>query len=371
MHPFSVWNYFLRNKKRIAVITVGIMLGVFLLYMLSITIGSMTLSFYRSTTEPKRCFSIIYGRGATLEKGTLENIRKMDFVDRAIPVVNNYIPMQMNVGGVNNTSMLIAKPQDIQLFMNMLGLKLKPGGRLPTEGMLEVAIHEDIAKNIGIKVGDTIGSGAGNEIYFPDVYQVVGLLEGQSLVSFGTLIIDDAEKYSIALIPKQGRLAELNEYLASQESTRIIISTYESEKQSIDRTVSNIDLLVTGISITVIIIVAACVSFLSYIHFIQRGNEFALMRAIGFTRYEVIKRAFYELLLINAMATAAGFLLSFITCAVMNAVLYLPTGQHLSLIHIDSLLLSLCIPVFSSLFCIFPIWRRIKRTDPISILETA
>lgn len=369
MHPSSVLKYFLNNKKRFVIVTLAIMLGVFLLYSLSTVIESMETAYNRSILEPITHFSVLSAGGSFLTADTIDNVSKMDSVERVIPLVEYGISLKLNIGGYINTSMYIVKPDDIGYLIGMMGLKLT-AGRLPYIGSHETVLNKDVAQNLGVEIGDNIGSGMNNNARFPEQYTVVGLLEGKSLVSFAGLLINDAQKYNIMIIPKEGRHDEMDEILQGFQSTEMNVETYNQQAELVGATMTSINLLITAICITVVIIISACIGFLCYIYYIQRQNEYGLLRAIGYTRQQVINRAFSEIGLMNLAGLLSGIGLSLVAGLIMKIAFYQAFGQVLYVFNLDALAKAACVPIFSTFFSLAPIWRLMKKSDPVHVMDS-
>lgn len=369
MHPSSVLKYFINNKKRFVIVTLAIMLGVFLLYSLSTVIKSMETAYDRATLEPMKSFSILSARGPFLSDSTIDNIKKIDSVEKVIPLVEYYISVKMNIGGYNGTSMYIVKPDDIDYLMDLMGLR-HTEGRTPVMGSLETILNKDVAQNLGVKIGDKIGSGLDNNVRFPEQYTVVGLMEGNSLVSFAGLLIDDAQKYSVLIVPKEGRHDEMDRILQTYQSSQMDVKTYNIALDLVSTTMNSINLLITAIGITVVVIISACIGFLCYIYYIQRQNEYGLLWAIGYTRQQVINRAFMEIGIMNLAGFLAGISLSIIAGLIMKIAFYQSLGQIMSVFNLDALAKAACVPIFSTFFSLVPIWRLMKKSDPIHVMDS-
>lgn len=133
---------------------------------------------------------------------------------------------------------------------------------------------------------------------------------------------------------------------------------------------NNIHLLITAVCMTVIVIVSLCVGFLCYIYFMQRQHEYGLLWAIGYTRQQVINRAFAEIGLMNGFGFTVGITISLIVGWIMKTAFYQTFGEVLTLLNPDSLFISACLPICSTFFSLVPIWRLLKKTDPVHIMET-
>jgi ABC-type antimicrobial peptide transport system permease subunit len=205
---------------------------------------------------------------------------------------------------------------------------------------------------------------------------VVGILEGKSLVSFSSLEYwmqrykaRDPYSYGIIILPKKGASAKLSSQLQYLPYQGLDIRTLDSIKRENTESSSGAKLLLNLINLTVIAIVTICTGFLCYIYFYQRRTEFGILNAIGYTRRQIISKAFIEVGGMSTVGLAAGLLVSLLVCILINRWVLIPKGQLLRLWNPECLLSTLCIPLFVTVFSTFPVWRMLNRLDPVAIIE--
>ncbi|MCX7772015.1 MAG: ABC transporter permease [Clostridia bacterium] len=368
MHPYSVQNYFKQNKRRFVSVALATFLGVLVVYGLTMVISGIGNAYGRSTLEPKKHLSTLYARGTTMTPAVMEQLKKQESIAKVMPVVTYNIPIRLTIGGFNNTELYILSNDNIKATLKNFDLKLVEG-RLPLTGSLEVVLHASVAKGLGVHVGDRIGSGLSNSLWLPEEYKVVGIVDGKAMVSFGQLIINDAYRYGLLVFPKEGKLDQMNSYLAGLATRTLSVNTLSSDRDALNKTMGNIDLLITVFCILVIVIVSTCCGFLCYIYFSQRKHEFGLVWALGYTRQEIVNRSFAEIGLMNAVGLALGILAVILAGFLLNVFFLDPLGQPLTLISADLLARALCVAVFSAFFSLLPIWRFLKGLEPIQTIE--
>ncbi|MEA4822621.1 MAG: ABC transporter permease [Clostridiaceae bacterium] len=376
MKPLGILRYYLLNKKKSVVFLLAIGLSVFLLYSVQMLIDSAMSINYRTFVLPQRFFSSITAKSKVLDDDLIKTVLSYESVDKAIPWVFQYTNFNSSIGGRIGTKVITAKQEDIELLMDTMGLKLK-AGRLPDPDSDEIVLHELVAANKNKKIGDVISSDTDKNEVLRGKMTVCGILEGGCIVSFVPLeywmaqngVTFDDYSLGIILLPKEGRTSELENNLNALDISGLDLRTYTSVAAQTARDNQSIQMLLTMINIMVIIIVSICTGFISYIYFAQRRSEFGILGAMGYTGQQIVNRAFFEILWINGFGFAVGMLLSVFIGVILNAVSFIPRGQPLILWNPDYLIKAVCVPVFVILFSIIPVWRMLKKLDPVSIIE--
>lgn len=375
MKPLSILKYYKFNKKKYIMVLMSVCLSVCLLYVLNLLMDTAYNVQYLTFVEPQKYFMSIRAKGEVLEDGLLRSIRKQDTVEKVIPWVFQYTNINSIIGGSTGTKVLTVRQEDIQLMMQKMGLKLI-SGRLPDPDRDEIIMHELVARNKKLKIGDKIGNGMDKNEVLPGENTIVGLLGGKSMVSFmpfemwqKTYNIDDPYRYEIIIIPKKDKMNELSKYLEYLPLQGKELRTFNVVSGQMTRNTGSSTLLVTVISIAIITIVSTNCGFLCYIFFLHRRSEFGILNTIGFTRQSLVTRAFLEILIMNISGFASGFILSLVISCSLKYFILLPMGQPMDVLSINCLLKSACVPLLASLISILPIWRLLNKVDPISIIE--
>jgi putative ABC transport system permease protein len=259
--------------------------------------------------------------------------------------------------------------------MSKFKLTLK-AGRLPEAGTREIAIHYLLARNKNLKIGDKIGSNLDKEEIIQGERTIVGLIEGKSIVSFDSLEtwlkdnqVDFEYMLGMVILPKDGYAQQLNRQLESLNLPGLEVRTFNTVNSQYTRDSESIKIILTFISILVIVIVSFCTGFLCFIYFSQRRSEFGLLNAIGYSKQQVINRAFGEISGLNIFGFVAGISLSLLVGVLIDFISYAPRGQILEVWDLNNIMKAACIPIFVTLFSIVPIWRMLKKLDPITIIE--
>jgi len=375
MHPLSIIKYYINNRKSFFTIFFSIVLSTLLIYMVQMFIDSAFITSYNIFVEPQRYYSSITPRGSLIDEKILNDVKSIDSIESVMPWVFRYTNFYINIGGDEGARIFTVNHDDMLTLMSRLQLTLKEG-RLPEPGSREIAIHYLLAKNKNLKVGDKIGNAFDKDEVIRGEQTIVGLIDGKSIVSFDSLEtwveeneIDFEYMLGIIMLPKKGHDQELNRYLDSLHLPGYDVRTFNSNSLQYEHNSENIKIILTFISIMVIVIVSFSTGFLCYIYFAQRSSEFGLLNAIGYSKQYVINRAFSEISGMDTIGFAVGIIFSLAAGVIVNAVSYAPRGQILQVWNLNYLMKAACIPLFVTLFSIVPVWRMLKKLDPISIME--
>jgi ABC-type lipoprotein release transport system permease subunit len=370
----SIFKFYKNNMRKFLSVASGIALSVLLVYTFQMVVNSINTTAYTSNVEPRKYFSMIRPKDTYPDEYLINRIKAQPSVDKVLPFVYWTTAIQMTIGGGIGTDILQVKEKDMDLLMSIMKLKVIHG-RKPIPGSHEIIMDNRVAANKHLKIGDMIGSWVSKEEYVHGSYKIVGLISGNSIVSFAPIeaaIIDYNMKfdyfYGGIILPKRGQLANVNKFLSTLPNNYEVI-TYDSCIKVINGLKDSISILTTGVSFMIMIIVSLFTGLMCYIFFYQRKNEFGLLWALGFTRQQVINKTILEISGINIIGFIAGILLSMGIGLLLNYGIYAPRGEMLYILSIDSLLKALSIPIFSILFSVIPIWRMLRKFDPIDIIE--
>lgn len=375
MKPLSVLNYYRNNVKKLMPVFIAVSLSVFLLYAVQMLVCSAFRTEYLAFVEPQKYYSSIRPIGRLLDPGLIESVKSNESAGSVFPFIFNYTNIMNTLGDDTGTKVLTMRSADIEALISKLGVRISEG-RLPRPGSDEVLLHGLVARNKGLKIGDVFGNDIDKREFYPGRHTVSGLLDGSPIVSFDSLEtwmktnnIKDPYPFGLVIIPKDNGAVGLNKYLDSLPAGGMEVRTLSYVTARHNESVSSINTLLTVINIIIIGIVSLCAGFLCYIFFNQRRTEFGILNAIGYTRQQIINRAFAEVSGINGAGFAAGLLLALLAFVPFKQLIFTPRGQILVWWDAGYLMKVFCIPLFVTLFSLIPVWRMLEKLDPIAIIE--
>ncbi len=382
--PLSIWKYYRNNRKKVTVIFIITFLGIFSQCALLINITT-DLKYYQAAM-PYNSVAFAYHTDDNMKQSPGYRSRLQLLLGKH-PAISKVLPfsyMEISMQGYDGVPLeiLSLKPKDIKPVMNFFQLTLSKG-RLPTPGTHEVALHWKIAANKGLKIGNDLSNkvlkphfllGDYQKLFIGD-YKLVGLLYGDFIIGFSDLDTYNKDLHlsegdtSWLVIPKKGQLAEAKSYLAKciQKDKELQASTAnENALLNMLNTiimVSNIfNLVITGV-------ITLCVSFLFYIYFNQRRSEFGLLEALGHTRPMIIGKAFSEIAVMNLLGFFCGVASAWLCGWALNRFALTERGLPLVLWDQRYTFRLLSTPLFVTFISLLPVWRMLKKVDPITIIE--
>lgn len=377
MNPLSAFKHHLKNKKKAIFLCLPVVLGVTIIYLLQMLIISQYQIIDRTYVEPQKIYSSVAAKTRVIDDRTINSIFSIKSdCERVIPWVSQYTYIETVINNGIGSKVITVKQTDMEWLISKLNLRVKEG-RLPEAGTNEIILHSVVAKNKNLKIGDRIGGSIQKNESLEGDMVIVGLLEGESIVSFNSLeywmnmnqVVSDDYSTGILIVPKEGKENEVDYVISNIDAQGLDVRTYDivSQQNRIDR--KGIDIILVVVNIVVIIIITMCTGFISYIHMLQRRSEFGILGAIGYTSQNIINRVFNETLWINIAGLALGILVSVFIGLLLNLFIFIPIGLHLSLVKLDYMIEAVCVPLFACIFSLFPIRRVMEDMDPIAIIE--
>lgn len=370
--PLSVWKYYRANRRKVNVVFTITFISIILQYALLVYItSSVNLGTENQALGLVKAVSLVALVNPTREKqnSVIKLLQQHPAVAQVVPCEDSAIPMSY-VGGL----MLFLKHPGITPLMQTLKLNLIQG-RLPKPGTREVLLHWRIAAHKGLKIGDCFTEKSSED--GPSNYQLSGLLDGKLIMGFADLDRylqekqEREEKMTLLVVPQPDQLAQVSQYVKRLVQNNKLVSVsgimeelFVNSYNDLLRMTNIIHLVITGI-------IAICASFLFYLYFYQRQTEFGLLEAMGHTRPQMIGRAFVEILMLNLLGLGGALGISILCGWGLNHFFLHVRGGDLVLWEPGYLFKLLSTPVLVTFCSLAPVWRLLKRVDPILIIERA
>lgn len=379
MNYLFTFKYYKGNKKKFVPIIAILMLIVFMLCILQILSKSLSYSTYMSWVKPLESLSILTptSENKIISQECIDKIEKQDFVERIIPLVYDGIYIKNNVGGNTDTMLFGVNQDDMELLIKSLDVNVK-AGRLPASGTNEIALHWRVAANKDLHIGDNIGHQADSDERLEGEYRIVGILEGDPIVSFATpegmmgssdIDYNELKKYGICIIPQEKQLEKLNSFLAEVKEPETRIYTFETGTKSYHSSQDVLDLTLNLMSVILSLVLSLMLGLISYIFYYQRRSEFGILYALGFTGRMILQQIIAEISIMIVGGALLGIAASIVCALILNQCIFLPEGNPLNIWNIEYLKNVIYIPLSAVIFSLIPVWKMMKRLDPISIIE--
>jgi hypothetical protein len=187
MNPLSPLTYHRRHKRSALLLLSLITLTTLGLYVMVAVLDSLTLM-NTEISYLKRVSKVIPNGDPLFEPGVISRIQSHPDVERVIPENGLWISQPALVNPYN-VSLLGIPQDDLQYLIDRCGMRIKEG-RLLKPRTNEIVLSEEVARALGLQLGDQIAQSIDPEAYFfiqtPMV--LVGILEGDPSAGPGPLI---------------------------------------------------------------------------------------------------------------------------------------------------------------------------------------
>jgi ABC-type lipoprotein release transport system permease subunit len=245
------------------------------------------------------------------------------------------------------------------------------------EGQPEAVISDDVAKNLGLHVGDTISRPESQDSYAPIPIKLVGLLHGPVWLGLTSKALVDTYSpinftgylaFARTTRPEdQRRLDDAIERVVDKGKGRVWrFSGLVRETKS---ALSNLYLIMNLVIGIVVFAISFVCGLLSNIYFTQRLPEIAMLSAIGYARSRLLRRALGETLCLCLLGWLLGIGMTALLLKVIQVVALTPKGLLLDPVDLRAFAMTLPLPVTITLFALCTIGLRLASLDAVSIIE--
>lgn len=379
MKPLSALSYSKNNKKKLIASIISILVAVSFLYVLQTFVKSLGDTLYDLNVKEYKNHMTIYAQSMEKDKSIPDNIltdlNGNPNVESIIPFVS-YKTRYIIPASITNVSILGMEPKDIDYVMKKHNIFLKEG-RLPLENHKEVALDYRVSKNKKVKIGDKIGNSIDKNDTLNGEYTVVGIVEGDGYLSFmpyktNTNSIDAKDKIivkkSILVFPKENKVKEVDNLLLSFPKDEVAAMTLSRAIEIYNEGAVMMNTL-DMICMLAIVVMVISVGSSKYVQFLSRKHELGILNAMGYTKLQIMKKAFWEVLIINLLGFIIGIIVGWLSSILINDGAFRAVGAVSVYFSLKAFLIALYIPLFTTLFTLIPVNRMINKLDPIVMIE--
>lgn len=349
----SALNYVKNNKKSVAVLVTALVLSFAAMYLIHVLLQTTPESFKKVMFEmPKKLsFASLTGKAYGLDRSSFETyeayeeayMKKQEDLIGALkkdPGIEDAVYTQIlkckyqSVIGEYYYELPLLSPAEIPGFLDHCEAELIDG-RMP-EGDGEILVDEVILKNAGLKTGDWFRREA-----YGEVFRIVGSIRSDALICVGTpmgytnngwyltVYNDETVTDLKAILEREGIVLSSDDEIIDSVSYR---ETFKTEVEDVINTV------ILSISLVVTIFLALLV-LVAYVSFLRnRVNEYCLYASIGYGRSDIYGMILREMLLLFAIGTLIGLILSLGAGFIITKLLITPKGLIGKLFYGDRIL---------------------------------
>lgn len=380
MKPLSSLKYFSQNKKRLATVFTVLVLSVLVVSFITSIITSIILDATKTNLDVLKNMSYIYpaSNKVFLDDDVVEKVKNYNEVKDIFNVSITNTVLNTIVGTTSSPVIISESANDIQTMINEMGLTLIDG-RLPSGNDFEIVLHERLLQNKGLKIGDYIGSDVDENEWLQGKYKIVGVLRGDAITSFANKnsymesLKDSGMVFNKStgqvLIPNENQINEMNQKLESLNKKDVGYQTFNSLQKNLDMQLSSLNTILFIVVFTVVCIIAVSISAMIYIVYMNRSEEFGILHAIGYRKTFISSLILKEISMLSIVSWIVGYLASWGVLSLVNYLILSKKGQILYFFTELGVINTLVIPVMIIIFAIVPLLRKLKKWDPISVIE--
>jgi ABC-type lipoprotein release transport system permease subunit len=259
-------------------------------------------------------------------------------------------------------------------LLDRCGLRIKTG-RMVEEGAPEVLLHEDIALNRHLKLGDIVLEPSSEDSYSPVPARLVGTLSGpvwlaitsESFVKARFLVSPQGYVVMAGSESEQRALDRSLDKVLDKSRSRLW--TYSSLVRDTREALSSLYLIMNVVIAIIIFAIAFLTGMLANIYFMQRLPEFATLAAIGYQRHALLRRVLAETGFLCVFGWALGSLLTIVVLISIRETIMRPRGLLLDAFDVAAYRYTIPLPLSICFFAVWPISRKLRSLDPVSIIE--
>lgn len=389
IHPLAPSKYFRRNRRRAVMLITSMitMIVAVVLFIIALAVGAdakKSLLGYLSRVSIIRSPGMVQ----SLDPSIPELVERHPSVERMIPIAPRYSMLNVYIPPFNSAE---ASPfgvyaEDMAYLIELYGLELREGN-LPHPGTNEMVIHETLARNRGLEVGDVIGDP--NHPAYPNAqsleteFVISGIFAkpsgsrsetGWAFISLEYLqesdIFDIPDIPPMIVVPKKGQKATLDNWLENEISgVEVSVVTQAEEIALIEINVRQDMLSIAVLEIGIVIVAAIGLTVLNYIFTSLRNSELGILNALGYDRYQLVRRAFKETALLVGIAWGISIFIGLGGILIIRFVIYNPLGLTFRMFNIIPWLYTLPIPIAVMVVTTATTVRALSGLDPVTVIE--
>ncbi len=369
------WLYFRRNLGRTLPMTFVIVLAVVLVASVVSIVHSIDLTVFTLYGYNRYLTGLTPRNALTIDESEVAKIRKLPELGRLYPA-HSYQTLIKTIFGKMPFPLFGLDAPGRQLIVARCRQRLV-AGRMPAEGRPEAVISEDIAKNLGLKLGDVISNPNSEDSYAPIPIRLVGLLRGPVWLGLTSKSLVDANSPFtftgyLAFAPTADEAAQRRLDLAMVrvvDKANARVWRYGGLVREARSALSNLYLILNIIVGIIVFAISFVCGLLSNIYFTQRLPEVATLAAIGYARSQLLRRALGETSLLCILGWLLGIVLTVGLLWTVRAVALAPKGLLLDPFDPRAFAFTLPLPITITLFAVVTIGLRLSALDPVSIIE--
>ncbi|PJI09305.1 MULTISPECIES: ABC transporter permease [Clostridium] len=369
LKSLSILLYLKSNFKKCIPQIMVVALGTALMYFMCVLGGGIENQMKNNVLMAYEKLSCVRINSINVNKEKyIDKLRKNKNVEKIIMANMSTVRADMLISNTGST-MLFMSPENTKYVMKKLDFRLTDG-KLPQNDN-EILLNSNHAKAMNVKVGEKISDTVKEDYGLKSQYKVSGIYIGENIMTFGYIkgVPSELNTNAIVVIPKQGKLNEVNNFIHSFKDSNISITDYKELFDDVGAFFSMFKVFAVLILVILIVVLTFTIGNMNHIHFEDRISEFSILEAVGYRKVSIFYKIFKEMLVI----IVSGFILG-ITCGVLggnifNLVYCEPKGVPVGVYNYWYIILSAVIPAVIWIFSGVSSLKSISKMDAVDVLE--
>ena len=384
MNPLSAWTFYRRHKRHVAlllalsiVVTIGLYSLVALVWGVFVEPGRMA---YMAFSK----FSLVTPQSTQSgpDPTVLARLRSNPDIVRISPTTFIRTELPSLVPGQGFQFDLLGLMEEDAVYLLERFAATVKDGRLPQPGAAEIALSENLASMLDVKVGDSYVA-TSSEFYAgmdaipePVTLEVVGILNSDIEVGIVSLeFLNHHEQYRqlparLLVVAQEGREAAVDGFLRSEILT---LETGVMTHEMLSERILNESLPGLLLLLPVVLIVAMAFSLVivvvNQLANARRLPEFGILHATGRSKRWLMRRLTMETTLLALVGWATGIGLSYLGLQLLKVTVFAAQGHHLGYVAWLPVVFSLPVPAAVAGFTLLAVRRTLTRLDAVAIVE--
>jgi ABC-type lipoprotein release transport system permease subunit len=367
--------YVQRNPGKTLPIAFVIVLAVSLVASIVTIVHSIDLTIFTLYGYNRYLTGITPRNALVIDEGELAKIRKLPELGHLYPS-HSYQTMIKTIFGKMVFPIFGLEAAGRAELLDRCSIRLS-AGRMPIDGEPEAVISDQVARNLGLKIGDILSRPESQDSFAPIPIRLVGLLRGPVWLGLTSKALVDRESpYNFVgyLAFSRTRSASDQAHLAeaidrSMNKSKGRVWKFAGLVQEARSALSNLYLIMNIVIGIIVFAISFVCGLLFNIYFTQRMPEIAMLSAIGYSRAHLISRAIGETIVLCLFGWALGGIVTGALLLGIREVFMAPRGLLLNPLDLQAFAFTAPVPIVITLFALCTIGLRLATLDTVSIIE--
>ena len=360
----SAGFYIKNNKKRICTLVMCVALFSAMLYITDFLFGISEESFRHLLVEQKESLQLIMPNqreeSADFKTQLMEEadlLKQETFVEDAVPVglSNMYLK---SIIGQYPIDIYLAEQKYMKQFCEWNHVE-NYEGTLPKEPG-DLLVTENMAKNIGLKVGQKVGNYTITAIGKSKDYSCFGIPTGNE-TGFGILV------------HAKGKDVDFKTVYQSYEDTiePYLVSDYVSSKEEYETEIASTFQTASDMIANVgMVVLSICLVVLYILYIRERQEEWCLYQSIGYSSAEIYLCAVREMLFVFFTGICLAGVITIFAVILLDYMTVKPLGLLSVYVMTDKIFRIFCVLTGIFGLCNLPVFAAIRKIQTIDAIES-